>query len=309
MFGSTTRSGLHAAILGIAGLAAWASIASADLYIQGLGANQGVSSPLYDRFYTGADKAFIGQAFDWSGVGQLNGAQWATMISPQYFVSIGHFYPASGQLTFYSDNNTNDPQTFTIDSTFRAFSYGNGSGGSAAVYVGRLTAPIPASDHIAYYPILQEPALPDNDHSNYDGLPLYVCGKSPTGTGADAERVGRNLLTTAVPGTMYYVYNTYGDPDTVGADECLVQGGDSGGPSFTVIDGALALLGLHQSVSGAAGVDGSYSEDTLVSDSISWLDSEMVGQQVTVVAPEPGALWLVAAGLAGLLAYARRKRK
>ena len=40
---------------------------------------------------------------------------------------------------------------------------------------------------------------------------------------------------------MYFNY--YADGGQQGPDECYLEGGDSGGPAFTVVDGSLALLG------------------------------------------------------------------
>jgi hypothetical protein len=71
-----------------------------NLYLQGDGVDHAQSFS-HDRFYTGADKAFIGAAFDWSGVGGAvstgttapSTGPWATMISPSYFVSAIHYGP------------------------------------------------------------------------------------------------------------------------------------------------------------------------------------------------------------------------
>ena len=48
-----------------------------------------------DRFYVGPEKAFIGEGYDWSGVGMVVNQceQWATMISPRYFLSSNHYHP------------------------------------------------------------------------------------------------------------------------------------------------------------------------------------------------------------------------
>lgn len=156
--------------LGFVGLVVFASVGYADLWIQGYSAN------LHDRFYAGADRAFIGQGYDWSGVGQASNGTWATMISPTYFVSANHYHPSGGNtLTFYPDNTTNNPQTFTVDSTFAA--------NDGDLFLGRLTSPIPASDHIDYYPILKLPS--DN---LYAGREIFVYGVP--------NRVGRNIITT-----------------------------------------------------------------------------------------------------------------
>ena len=37
----------------------------------------------HNRFYAGDDKAFIGEEFDWSGVGKDGGNHWAMLVSPE----------------------------------------------------------------------------------------------------------------------------------------------------------------------------------------------------------------------------------
>jgi hypothetical protein len=263
-----TKSGLPAGVLGFLGLVILTSVSHADLWIQGYSAN------LHDRFYTGADRAFIGQGFNWSGVGK-NGT-WATMISPTYFVSANHYHPGGGStLTFYEDNTTDHPHTYTVDSTFAA--------NSGDLFLGRLTAPISASDHIGYYPILKLGSA-----SMYTGREIYVYGAP--------NRVGRNIITSVygpeeLPSNvrMEYDYNTYGSPATVGADEAYLVSGDSGAPSFTNYGGILALLGTHSShTDSPPALNGWWSLDNFVPANITWLNSKMVGEQATVLLPRLG---------------------
>ena len=44
--------------------------ARATMYITGNGGINNTDPQRYYRFYSGSDKAFIGQAYDWSGVGE-----------------------------------------------------------------------------------------------------------------------------------------------------------------------------------------------------------------------------------------------
>ena len=265
-----------------------APFARADLTVQTLQPYR------QDRFYTATGlnppKAFLGQAFDWSGVGQsTTTGTWATMISPTYFLSANHFHPGTGEtLTFYQDNTTDHPHSYTVAAGGLAIN----SGGTTDLWLGQLTSPIPSADHITSYPVLDLPT-----HSNYLGLEIYVNGKP--------NRVGRNNIdsfdTYSNTNIMLYDYNTL---TGLGADEAYIEPGDSGGPSFYNAYGALALVGLHFVNEGPV-APGLSSGDTFVPDYISQLDAAMVGDQVLTVAPEPAALSLLALGALSLLSRRR----
>jgi hypothetical protein len=289
-------------ILSLLFLAAIAAVGRADLQVATLQPNR------QDRFYVGADKDFLGKAFNWSGVGQAANGTWATMISPSYFVSATHYHPGEDAvLTFYEGNNPSGPShEYTVSSWSYQTSY---DGVGSDLWVGKLTTPILASDHITYYPILGLP-----NQSDYVGQMIYVNGKP--------NRVGRNVIdrvTTAQEPdppaapykntvTMEYDYNLVSG---LGADECYLIGGDSGGPSFVDAGGQLALVGIHYYNGGTPGPQdlGPISGDSFVPYYISQLNAHLVGESVSVVAPEPGTLALLAAGLIALVVCARRRRR
>ena len=261
-------------------------LAHADLIVETYQPNR------QDRFYVGADKAFLGQAFNWSGVGQTSGNNWATMISPSYFVSSAHDHPAPGQtLTFYSDNTTNHPHTYTVSSFGYTTTYPGGT--SSDLWLGELTAPIPAADHITSYPVL---SLASN--SKYVGLEIYVNGLP--------DRVGRNIVNFVGPvndsgqftQSMEYDYSAVG----VGPDEAYLNNGDSGGPTFTNSNGTLALLGIHFGRYTAFPI----SVDSFVPYYVPQLDAHMAAEQVLVILPEPPVLPLFALALIPLLTCRRR---
>jgi hypothetical protein len=122
-----------------------------DMYLQGSNGDHAMSAT-HDRYYSGTDKAFIGAAFDFSGVS--TGPPWATMISPQYFITAYHL-PANSQstLTFHEGNDASSgAHTYSVDTGFGfPTTYG---GQPSDVYLGRPTAAIPDADHIAFYPVL-----------------------------------------------------------------------------------------------------------------------------------------------------------
>ena len=64
----------------------------------------------HDRFYEGADRVFLGEIYNWSGVGVVREdgeiEAWATMVAAQYFLSAHHRHPEPGDvLTFWEGND------------------------------------------------------------------------------------------------------------------------------------------------------------------------------------------------------------
>jgi hypothetical protein len=284
--------------------------ALADMYITG---NVPADPQRYSRYYAGADKAFVGEGLDFSGVS--TGGPWATMISPQYFITAYH-WPATGSatLTFHEGNDWNSgAHTYNVDTGYHVTLLYDGQ--PADVFLGRLSAPIPAADHIASYPVVKLPNL-----SDYTGMAIYNYGAP--------DAVGRNVISKVEPYIeggengpgMFYNYDLPG----VGPDETYLIGGDSGGPSFTVVDGKLALLGEHFSTYGTSGLlpggndygppksgDGSWwSVDGFVPAYIDQLNSHLpADNQVTVVVPEPSALVLIFAAIVSLVLFSSRPQR
>ena len=262
------------------------------------------------------------------------------MISPTYFVSATHDHPTPGQTVTFDVGNgpTATAYTYTVGSFgFQTSSSGipGASYAGSDVWLGQLTSPV--ASNIAKYPVLSLPSL-----SDYDGLPIYTYGYAASGPG----RVGMNnisgpssqtaswngALTPQYSGvqplngvytaetTEVMYFNYYADGGLQGGNECYLEGGDSGGPAFTVVNGQLALLGTgfvnavdlqltEPPESYNTGIyNGAPSGDAFVPFYINQLDANMVGAQVTTVVPEPASLLLLAAGAAGFLFYSWRRR-
>ena len=70
------------------------------------------------RFYVGADRNFLAEGFDLSGVatdfdevdGRATGGPCATMISPSYFVTSAHYGVGPGTPLVFHENNNPLPQ-------------------------------------------------------------------------------------------------------------------------------------------------------------------------------------------------------
>jgi hypothetical protein len=263
-------------------LLAMQALALADMEVETLEPNQ------QDRFYVGSDKNFLGAAFNWSGVGEDGGGSWATMISPQYFVSAAHDHPGPGDVvTFHANNDPNGPtyQATVSSVTFQT----NYNGVPSDLWLGELTAPIPVSANITYYPVLSLPS-----QSDYIGLTTYVYGQ-PNRVGQsiiDTVRVASEPeLSTPYKSTvsMEYAFNTVSG---LGANECFLIGGDSGGPSFVNAGGQLALVGTHYYNWGTPDIYywGMISGDSFVPYYINQLNSVLPSNQQVTLATLPGAV-------------------
>ncbi|MHB0959645.1 MAG: trypsin-like serine protease [Pirellulaceae bacterium] len=232
----------------------------------------------HDRFYEGKDKSFVGEAFDWSGVGKTRNA-WVTMISPSYFLSAAHLAPdANDEVTFFRGNDraarhvytVAGGQRITIDNT------------PTDLWIGKLTAPLDPSHQISYYPILGL-----ESESSYVGLELFNYGS--------VDRVGRNVLDginveingSSTTVSMLFDFDAADEIDT-GGDETFVEPGDSGGPSFVNWNGQLALLGVHWFQSKSE-EEAWYSGDTFIPHYADVANSLMAGETLTII-PDPSPL-------------------
>ena len=195
---------------------------------------------------------FIGAGYDFSGVGNsANG--WVTMISPSHFLTAAHI-GAGGTATFDRDNRIDNnieipliTRSVLSDSLVRLQ---NTDGSPTDLLFGRLDAPLTAADGIASYDIAERPAAGD-----YVGSTQFVYGRGEGGI--DSDRLGRNTIDRVVPlrevdpafepasGSSPVTISNYDYTGGSGDDETFLMGGDSGGPNFLVIDGALALVGIN----------------------------------------------------------------
>ncbi|MFM7133180.1 MAG: dockerin type I domain-containing protein [Planctomycetota bacterium] len=276
----TTRAVVLAAILPAAILA---SVLHADMFLQGIGGDHAMSRT-NDRFYSGADRAFMGEAYDWSGVGRSSNGAWVTMISPTHFVSANHYHPNAGDtITFFEGNSALGPShAYTV----AAFGYDTTYGGqSSDLWLGRLTAPLSPKHRIATYPVLAlggDAAYLDSFILAY-GAPNRV-GTSRLGAIVDDFEIGRTR-------TMRFWFHAAEGTGT-GASDCHLIGGDSGGPSFALVGGRLALVGVHFTTNDTNGVPDpedswpfgyGWSGDSFVPFYIDQLDANMGAERVRVV--------------------------
>lgn len=243
-------------------LSGWALIV--DQYADGDG--------IYDRFSSGYptspaeqsggvptpvenDNLFgLGTAFDFSGVGWSSDStrRFATLISPSFFVSATHSRPSVGSVISFLNSEGNIVQRTVLGYSATTF-----MGVTSDLTVGQLSAPITGSDHVSVYPLLFSgvsisatlDVLADNNPQTI----VYGRGASSS---SSSPRIGLNgweigpvsidnpsVGGTGTDDTVIYLML---DDNTTG--EALVQGGDSGGPSFILYDGVITLAGVHSVV-------------------------------------------------------------
>ena len=277
------RRPTHLRLALAASLAACTAIACADMFLQGIAGDHALSSS-HDRFYAGSDRAFVGEPYDWSGVGRASNGAWVTMISATHFVSANHYHPNAGDtVTFFEGNSiVGQSHSYTVDAFGFDTSYG---GQSSDLWLGRLTAPLDPKHRIARYPVLAlggDDAFLDAFILAY-GAPHRV-GTSRIGAVVDDFEIGRTR-------TMRFWFHAEEGTGT-GPGDCHLIGGDSGGPSFVLVGGRLALVGVHFTTNDTNGVPDpedswpfgyGWSGDSFVPFYIDQLNANMGAERVVVV--------------------------
>ncbi len=287
-------------VIALAAVVIPVSVSSADLLVGGY-VGTGNDNPLYDRFANSSE--FIGAGLNFSGVGLDNQsasyAYWATMISPHFFLSAGHWAAASGSVTLYDSNSQTDPHSYKILGGEPIV-----VGGQATdLFLGILGTPITSE---VYYPVLDPTYVEQGQSILVYGLPNRLGTNSFTSSDIDPQ-----ALTDYSSQGYRYFYN--GD-----AGSAALQTGDSGGPSFVRIGNTLALVGTHSLLDETPGQYPYISYDTSPSFYINEIDAAMVqlaeqygvdaNESVTVV-PEPSTIILLGVAAVGIVAYCRRRRR
>jgi len=197
-----------------------------------------------DRFSN--DGSFVGDAFDFSGVGRSSDSRWGTLVSSNVFISAQHLHPAVGQsLTFYATNDSSGASvTRTVVSGQRI--------GSSDLWVGVLGEPV--SSNIKAYSFATTAV---SDFASFQLSPYYLensymVGRSPTAfTSLIDVAVGRNRLDfyaedVAVGSTTDDAIVAIYDTVPLEVDhEAILQGGDSGAPLLVDVGGNLELVGIN----------------------------------------------------------------
>ena len=255
-----------------------------------------------DRFAN--DASFVASQFDLSGVA-FNG-RWATMISPNVYITAEHFAPAAGgSITFYASNDPNGTSVTRQISTTRQ------QIGSSDLFVGTLDAALPAG--FSFYDFATEdistaPNGPGSfAQSPYNGANAYLFGRSPSSFPSSQNiAVGRNALDriflnqTAAGNTGDAIGATDDRPDGV-TFEAMLESGDSGAPLFVEnSEGGLTIVGINWFI----GNDGT--NDLLGASYLGNYDAEIQAFIDANPVPEPSSLLLLLSVAGGLFILRRR---
>ena len=227
----------------------------------------------HDRFYSGSDRAFGWENYDWTGVGQgyAGAVAWATLISDTYFIGANHFQ-AGTPIRFWKSNDPADYVDCTVAS-------GQQVDAQADCFLGRLSSAAPAA--VKRYAI-------GSGYAGELGLEVVGVGHGAAHSNSANQVFGRNNVDALYdqPGSGYKQEFEYVNDHAVGfsPDEFEYEGGDSGGPTFAIIAGAPVLVGEHHAVSGST-----YSFDSSVSARSSDIQTlvQAGGESVTITAVAP----------------------
>jgi hypothetical protein len=275
-----------------------------------------------DRFSGSGNFAF--SQYDFSGVGntssgtgvtgttagtdgtfdaaQIGTGQWATLISPLYFLTANHDAPAVGSsLHFYANPSAANGYSAQVIVTDQVVSetqltFVNGSGQTVAsdLSLGRLAAP---ATGVTYYSIAAD------DQGALTGAQIVTVGR-PYRVGTNT--IGGVLSDISVPGASQgdSLFYTYSNSSSNPFENYLIAG-DSGGPGFVVgPNGQLQIVGINwwNGTVNFGNGDLQASGDTYVPEYAAEINA-IIG------VPEPSSLILSAVGGLGLITFLRRRRQ
>ncbi|TAE73242.1 MAG: hypothetical protein EAZ84_13240 [Verrucomicrobia bacterium] len=233
-------------------------IATASLPAQAALVIAGSSPATNDRFAN--HPSFVAASQNWSGVGRSNSGAWATLLSPNVFVSATHFHPGIGStVTFYPGN---DPAATSLSRTVA----GGQQIAGTDLWIGHFSSALPAS--IQSYPRVTIPISSGNfASSGVAGANALLSGVSTSPSYGSsqtlAHAVGTNRIEAFIPGvsdgsssgdTLITVRNFSGDTAfgySTTTYESQLTVGDSGSPLMLISNGQLYLAGIAWAIAQA----------------------------------------------------------
>jgi hypothetical protein len=213
------------------------------------------------------DPAFIGNPYDWSGVGRTSDGttnrEWATLLGENYFISAVHYHPTTGETITFKDGNS------LLSTTYNYTVSGGFAVSGTDLWIGYTNAPIDSS--LKRYSITNTPA-DTLAEVGLGGSTLYVTGDNVSGgpgevtdhvvgtnqaeswleSGTDTFTIPESTLTftpNASFDQLITFENLSGDTsNTFTTHEAQIQSGDSGAPLFSFSGGDLEIVGIGYAV-------------------------------------------------------------
>ncbi|MEX2606557.1 MAG: hypothetical protein WD708_04360, partial [Kiritimatiellia bacterium] len=190
----------------------------------------------FDSFPTTRNTDFYKSAYDFSGVGRDDSQnnRWVAMITPEHFVAANHSSPAVGStFTFVNASGTQESAQVASLANIK-----NASNENTDLVVGRFDSAM--SSEVAFYPI------PNFDgEGDYLGLRISVHGRDAEVGEGDIDGF-EDFDDGGINSTRVYTF-TYNNAAGDG-DDSHGESGDSGSPSFLILDNRLAITGIHTAI-------------------------------------------------------------
>ncbi len=210
---------------------------------------RGYDAAAHERFSgfpsaAAANPGFLAAGLDLSGVGwQVDHPNRSlTLISRRHGLLATHNAPSVGAgFRFLATSGT----TLTRE-VVAVTPVANGSGQPSDLCLVTLDREIAAGEGVQPLPYCNLPGEMDYRHQPI--LVLGAGGRAGRGTINLVRDLSQGGLNPSRVATFAYDY------DTGGADDAHLEGGDSGSPSFIVVDGVPALVGTHSATSEFFGV-------------------------------------------------------
>jgi hypothetical protein len=273
----------------------------------------GIAAPAHAIVTAGGGLSELPTGLDLAGVARLdNGCSGVLLQGGEYVLASGHCAEAAGGQVFLGDG--------TISATVAETVFAPGFSGATAesdLSLSRLSVPVSG---VAGYARAPTPSLPTA--IVLAGYGLAGSGGSGATVAGGVLRFGRNdyeqLLADDATSTPPAIYNgsvagfDFDDGSAglnrfgslgQGTSEAGLAGGDSGGPSFALLQGQWQIVGIHVAVDDQLGYGfGGVSYDILVGPFAEW-----IAQVTSVPEPSIAAMWVL--GVALLAASSRAGRR
>jgi len=198
------------------------------------------------------DPAFIASGYDLSGVARSSSNKWATLISPNTFLSARHWHPGEGQtITFFEGNDPTGAQAVRTV-------LGGIQVADTDIWFGVLDAPLPPS----YRPLpVVDLVVADTNAflaSELFNLEVFLVGRSDNASSSVTNiALGKNRIEswdesyfdglTVTNNAAIAIRHEPADVAFV-THEAYLQIYDSGAPLLAVLDGRLTIIGFNWAI-------------------------------------------------------------